>query len=61
LVIPIAIVASLQLLHVPDGAFVRLLDTNDAFLKCCRQLRCWKPAGYESAPSAEPDKIVEVL
>jgi len=46
---------------LPDGAFVRLLDTDDAYLVWRGQLHRWTPAGYDLTRPAEPDEIVEVL
>ncbi len=46
---------------LPDGAFVRLLVTDDVYLVWRGRLHRWKPGGYDLARPAEPDEIVEVL
>ena len=46
---------------LPDGAFVRPLDADDAFLIWQGQLLHWTPGGYDSARPVEPDEVADVL
>lgn len=46
---------------LPDGAFARPLDTDDAYLVWRGQLHGWTPAGYDTARPVISKQVVEVL
>lgn len=47
--------------NLPDGVFVTLPVTSDAFLLWNRQLLRWTPGGYSDRLPAEANALVDVL